>query len=148
MTQMAIDRELQSYAEDDNERELAVAVGGMQTQGSAPVDVVVIKDGIAVVGIELKTVLTNGNDKITMKAAAIERKHEWASRTGASLHTIVFDDRLVFGQDGRKLPEHRRVYHRPGCGSFRLCNMQEVVGGVDGVASLLEQYGGCRAANA
>ena len=142
---MPIDRELQSYAENENELELAVAIGGRTTQGSAPVDVVVMRDGCIVFGIELKTVLTNGNDKITMKSDAIARKHEWASATGADLHTIVFDDRGVFGVTGERLYENRRVYHRPGCGSFRLCNMQPVDGGIDGIVGLLEQYRGCHA---
>jgi hypothetical protein len=144
---MPIDRELQAYAENENELELAVAVGGKTTQGSAPVDVVVTRDGCVVFGIELKTVLTNGNDKITMKSDAIARKHDWAREAGADLHTIVFDDRGVFGPQGQRTPENRRVYHRPGCGSFRLCNMQPVDGGVGGIVSLLERYRECHAAN-
>jgi hypothetical protein len=130
---MAIDYEYQQHAEERNERELADALGGYATRGSAPVDVVVSRNGTPVCGIELKTLVTQGNDKITMKSDAMARKLEWAGETGAPLHTVVFDDRALLSGSGDRL-----IYYRYGIGSFRIGNMMLVEGGLQGLASLLD----------
>ena len=129
---MAIDWQYQQYAEEHNEAELAAAVGGRATRGSAPVDVIVLKGGVPAHGIELKTLVTQGNDKITMKSDAMARKMEWAEENAAHLHTVVFDDRDAMGD-----PARRRVYHRLGIGSFRIGNMRLLVGGLQELASLV-----------
>jgi hypothetical protein len=130
---MPIDWEYQQHAEENNERELAAAVGGFVTRGSAPVDVVVTRSGRPAHGIELKTLVTQGNDKITMKTAAMSRKFDWADEHGAELHTVVFDDRDAMDDTSK-----RRVYHRVGIGSFRIGNMRLLPGGLQELAGLLE----------
>jgi hypothetical protein len=130
---MPIDYEYQQHAEEHNENELAAALGGYATRGSAPVDVVVTRNGAPVCGIELKTLVTQGNDKITMKSDAMARKAQWADDCGAALHTVVFDDREMIAGSGE-----RRIYHRYGIGSFRICNMTPVAGGLQGLARLLD----------
>jgi hypothetical protein len=130
---MPIDWSYQQHAEENNERELAAALGGFVTRGSAPVDVVVTRHGRPAHGIELKTLVTQGNDKITMKTPAMDRKFDWASEHGAALHTVVFDDREAMDDASR-----RRVYHRLGVGSFRIGNMRLLEGGLQELAALLD----------
>lgn len=130
---MPIDWSYQQHAEEHNESELAAALGGYATRGSAPVDVVVTRGGRPAHGIELKTLVTQGNDKITMKTHAMARKLEWAGEHGAGLHTVVFDDREAMDDVSR-----RRVYHRFGVGSFRIGNMSLLEGGLQELAALLD----------
>ena len=129
---MAIDWSYQQHAEERNEQELADALGGSVTRGCAPVDVVVLRGGMPAHGIELKTMVTQGNDKITMKSSAMSRKFDWAEEHGAALHTVVFDDR-----DAMDDPSKRLVYHRLGIGSFRIGNMRMLPGGLQELADLL-----------
>jgi hypothetical protein len=129
---MPIDYAYQQHAEENNERELAAAIGGYATRGSAPVDVVVTRGGQPVCGVELKTLVTQGNDKITMKSDAMARKLEWSGKHAAPLHTVVFDDRDMISGRGE-----RRIYHRFGVGSFRIGNMTPVRDGLQGLARLL-----------
>ena len=67
--------------------------------------------------IEVKTIVTSDNNKITMRKAALERKkaeYEKLKKKGTAMHTVVFDER-----DGK-------IYYREGVGSFRLNAMEEV----------------------
>jgi hypothetical protein len=130
---MPIDWSYQQHAEERNESDLAAAVGGYATKGSAPVDVVVARDGVPAHGIELKTLVTQENDKITMKTPAMNRKMAWAEDCGATLHTVVFDDRNVMDD-----PRQRRVYYRHGLGSFRIGNMTLLERGLQELAELLD----------
>jgi hypothetical protein len=130
---MPIDWSYQQHAEERNEADLAAAVGGYATRGSAPVDVVITREGAPAHGIELKTLVTQGNDKITMKTHAMSRKIAWAEDCGASLHTVVFDDRNALDD-----PRQRLVYHRHGLGSFRIGNMTLLERGLQELAELLD----------
>jgi len=67
--------------------------------------------------IEVKTVVNNSNNKITMPGDAMVRKRKEARKFGkknTKVHTIVFDER-----DGK-------MYYRDDIGSFRLSAMEEV----------------------
>ena len=67
--------------------------------------------------IEVKTIVNNSNDKITMSKDALARKHKELRKFGKKntrAHTIVFDER------------NGKYYYRDDVGSFRLANMQEV----------------------
>ncbi len=69
--------------------------------------------------IEVKTLINNTNDKITMRRSALERKlaeGEKLSKKGTRLHTIVIDERSA----------STKYYHREGIGSYRLSAMDEV----------------------
>ena len=74
-------------------------------------------------GIEVKTMIDNDNDKITMRKGAVEKKTAWMRRNHASVHTVVVDDRDKFGN--KNFSGHR-LYYRRGFGSFRLVNMIKV----------------------
>jgi hypothetical protein len=69
--------------------------------------------------IEVKTVMDNNNDKITMHKSSRLRKMKEAEENGWELHTVAIDVR------GGK----RSYYYREGVGSFRLGNMQSVTVG-------------------
>ena len=127
------DRAIQRYAEE-NELEMARALGGASFKDGEPVDVVVPDEtGRVAHGIELKTIVFNSNAKITMKGDALARKRAWARREKATFHTVVIDDSQIYG--GGK--GQRTIYYRRGAGSFRIKNMYRVTGGWDEVKSLL-----------
>lgn len=92
------------------ERAVASIVGGKGTDDNQPVDVTVGKN----VGVEVKAVIDNGNNKITMHPESLARKEAWAKDNKATLHTVVVDTKTG------------KMYHREGVGSFRLANMQQV----------------------
>ena len=133
---MLIDKQAQDHAEKVNEEELAAAIGGVRTKGSHPVDVVVSMDGAIRHGLELKTLLSNTNDKITVKSDALERKNAWAIDNRATLHTVVFDD--------RDLESGRKIYWCLGCGAFRLSRLSRLHGGLEELANLLQLIGPSR----
>lgn len=87
-------------------------VGGRGTGDNNPVDVVVGGHGV-----EVKTLVDNSNDKVTMHPDSRDRKERWARREGKRLHTVVVDARPRGGG---------QVYYRAGVGSFRLASMTPV----------------------
>lgn len=111
----------QQWAEK-NEQDVVRMTGGKSTGDNKPTDVNV-KIGRKQHGVEVKTMLDNGNDKITMHPSSKARKEAWAKKNGATLHTIVIDDRKAFGSP--KDSGHR-IYYRRGVGSFRLHTMTKV----------------------
>ena len=88
--------------------------------GQRPVDVIV-RSGTRTMGVEVKTLVDNKNNKITMHADSYARKIAWARSNHASLHTIVFDKR----GGGMK------QYYRKGIGSFRMVGLAAVRNGPD-----------------
>ena len=120
--------DVQRYAEEHNEPAFAKNIGGASFRDNEPIDIVVADDsGRVAHGIELKTMVDNSNNKITMKGEAIRRKLSWARRNKAAIHTIVIDDSAVFNANGKG--EHdeskRRYFYRRGVGSFRVNGMYE-----------------------
>lgn len=122
------DKEIQRYSENENEPILAKATGGLSLKDNEPIDVIVIKSGIVQHGIELKTMVGNKANKITMKKSAIDRKAAWVKEHKAPMHTVVFDDQKVFNADGKgKHDESKRtIYYKRGMGSFRVDSMHKV----------------------
>lgn len=97
-------------------------VGGTRTNDNLPVDVIT-RIGGRVKGIEVKTMINNSNDKITMRSDAIARKDKWGAQNHASVHTVVIDDR---GRLGNRGYSGHRLYYAKGSGSFRLSGMTRV----------------------
>lgn len=89
------------------------AVGGVPTADNMPMDVL-SRDGKY--GLEVKTLTTQENNKITMHPASLRRKYAWAAKNKAKIGTVVLDMR-----HGVKSPS--AVYFHGGVGSFRLHNM-------------------------
>lgn len=118
-----IDRRIQRYAEEHNEPKFAALISGTSLPDNEPVDIVTGSGGV-----ELKTVVYNSNDKITMKRSAMEKKAKWERENGADVHTVVLDDRDVFNAKGEgDHDESKRVmYYRRGYGSFRIGAMHRV----------------------
>lgn len=136
-----IDKTVQRYAEEHNEPQFAQAVGGLSFKDNEPVDVVVgDASGRIAHGIELKTMVDNANNKITMKREAMERKARWSRANKATFHTVVIDDSAVFNAkgEGRHDESKRRLFYRRGFGSFRVGGMYEVKGGVEELKRLLD----------
>ena len=124
-----VDKEIQRYAEEHNEPRFAKAVGGVSFPDGEPIDVAIAgKDGIVAHGIELKTMVSNKANKITMKREAMERKAKWERKNKAPIHTVVIDDSEVFNAKGpgKHDESKRKIYYRRGYGSFRVNTMQQV----------------------
>ncbi len=123
-----VDKTIQRYAEEHNEPAFAKDIGGLSFKDNEPVDVVLGDGGIVKHGIELKTMVDNGNNKITMKRSAMERKAQWEKDNKATFHTVVIDDSAVFNANGEGKHDvsKRRLFYRRGYGSFRVGSMHEV----------------------
>lgn len=124
-----VDKTIQRYAEEHNEPAFAKALGGLSFKDNEPVDIVVgDASGRIKHGVELKTMVDNGNNKITMKQSAMQRKAKWEKANRATFHTVVFDDTAVFNANGpgKHDVSKRRIFYRRGFGSFRVGTMHEV----------------------
>lgn len=154
-----VGRDIQSYCEETNEPILAKMLGGSSIKDNQPVDVVVFKGNAkapvgpledhqyrsllakhgAMYGIEMKTVVSNKANKLTMKRSAMDLKRGWEQGAGVPIHTIVFDDSKVFNAlgAGRHDVTKRRIFYRLGYGSFRIDKMHEVKGGTKELKKLL-----------
>ena len=123
-----VDKSIQRYAEEHNEPKFAQSIGGLSFKDNEPVDVVVGDDGVIKHGIELKTMVSNKANKITMKRSAMERKAEWEKNNKATFHTVVIDDHKVFNAkgEGQHDESKRAIYYRRGFGSFRVNTMHRV----------------------
>jgi hypothetical protein len=132
--------DVQRYAEEYNEPRIAKALGdtkhiaskGRTTghlEDNEAADVVILDDkGKVKHGIELKTMVANKADKITMKKDAMERKVNWEKDHKATMHTVVINDEEVFNAlgEGQHDESNRRIFYRRGYGSFRVGTMYEV----------------------
>jgi hypothetical protein len=136
-------KEVQRYSEERNERDLAQVIGGKSLDNREPVDVQIkIKNKLH--GIELKTMVDNKHDKVSMKRSARENKAAWERRRGhGHVSTVVFNDENVI--PGKTLLEKtkaleryletgddtgfdfskRRIFYRRGYGNFYTRNMYE-----------------------
>ena len=135
-----VDSEIQRYAEDRNESQLAKKLGGKALDDNEPADVT-LEIGGKTHGIEVKTMVVGKNDKITMKRDAQERKAKWERKNKAKMHTVVIDDREVFNANGpgKHDESKRKILYRRGYGSFRTGGMHEVTGGTSELKSLMSK---------
>jgi hypothetical protein len=120
------DGKIQEYTKN-NERVFADRMGGKSFPDNEPVDVE-MKVGGKEHGIELKTITHGTNDKVTMKASAIERKVEWEKEHGTQVHTVVLDhrDKGIGGEGSKALHSGHEIYYKRGVGSFRIGTMLKV----------------------
>lgn len=110
---------------DNTESTVRQLIGGERTGDNSPFDVTV-QVGTSLDAVEVKTLVRNTNDKITMHPESRTRKEEWAEKNGARMHTIVFDRRDEYGQQaglGANNYSGHRMYYRRGVGAFRLSAM-------------------------
>lgn len=105
---------------DASEQMVRDAVGGKRTADNMPFDVL---SGNGKHAIEVKSMLHQSNDKITMRKAALDRKYNWAAKNNATAHTVVLDMR-----NGVTTPH--AVYYRKGVGSFRISSMTPLPNGL------------------
>ena len=133
-----VDATIQRYSEEHNESRLAKRIGGKSLPNGEPHDIELMI-GNKRHGIELKTMVSNKANKLTMKRSAMERKAEWERKNKATMHTVVFDDEKVFnaGGEGKHDESKRRIFYRRGYGSMRVNAMYEVKGGVKELKQLV-----------
>lgn len=124
-----VDKDIQRYAEEHNEPWIAKKLRGLSLPDGEPVDVMVPgQDGKVAHGLEVKTMVKNGNMKLTMDKYAQVRKVDWEQRQKAKFHTVVMDDHAVFNAngDGEHDVSKRVYYYRRGCaGSARVATMHK-----------------------
>lgn len=139
-----VGRDVQRYSEEHNEAQLAKSLGrgAKAIDDNAPHDVQ-WRDRGKTHGIELKTMVDNSNNKLTMKRSAMDRKAKWLrANRDRVFHTVVFNDGEAI--PGNSIAEKaaslnkfltkgcciqsakRRIFYRRGYGSFRVENMYEV----------------------
>lgn len=136
-----VGRTVQRYAEEHNEPRFAKVLGGQSHSlpDSEPLDVNwKDKSGKQIGNVELKTIILQKNDKITMDSYSQVRKTLKEQETGAAFHSVFSDDRKVFGAKGdigdknpgdpgyKELHDDskREYYYRRGiAGSARLGSM-------------------------
>lgn len=92
-------------------------IGGQPTDDHAPMDVLARTPSGRLNGVEVKTLIDNKNDKITMHPESLARKEAWVKEHGANGHTVVVDRRGV-------APAY---YYHAGFGSFRVPGSMERV---------------------
>ena len=91
---------------------IARVVGGESTLDNAPLDVLVGRHGI-----EVKALLSQKNDKLTMHPESLARKEAFVRREKLVGHTVAIDLRD---------PKAPQLYYAKGFGSFRLSGMERV----------------------
>ena len=96
---------------DKSERMVARALGMERTADNAAFD---LEDEHT--AIEVKTLMDNDNQKITMHPESLRRKQEWAAARGKATFTVVVDRRLT-------TPKY---FIKEGLGSFRIGSMERV----------------------
>lgn len=125
-----VDSRIQRYSEEHNEPRLAKKLKGKSEPDNKAYDIAITDaKGKMAHGVELKTMVSNGNDKITMKGSAQDRKIAWEKDNKATFHTVVFDDRKVYnahGEGKHGSESDRVILYRRGGGSFRTGTMHKV----------------------
>lgn len=120
-----VNKDVQRYAEEHNEPRFAKVVGGVSHPDSEPMDVTAKNGDLC----ELKTLVNNSNDKITMDSYSQVRKIVKEQETGKQFHTIISDDQKVYnaGGAGKHGSDKDRVYYyrRGVAGSARLGTMHK-----------------------
>jgi hypothetical protein len=102
---------------DHSEQVLADGLSMSRTPDNSPFDLRTDE-----VGVEVKTMVNQKNDKITMSKAAIGRKLAEQRAEGIKIYTVVADRRAA----GLKGGGNATYYYREGVGSFRLGQMTKV----------------------
>lgn len=139
--QVPTGKEVQRYAEEHNEPRFAKVLGGKSHShpDSEPKDVTwADKIGKPLGLIEMKTLVTQKNDKITMDTYSQVRKVLDEQKENVPFHTVISDDREVFhahggfgesfpGEEGysEKHDDAKRIYYyrRGIAGSARISTM-------------------------
>jgi RNA:NAD 2'-phosphotransferase (TPT1/KptA family) len=94
---------------------LAQVLNGEPTTGNEPMDVLVNARG-QLHGVEIKALIDNNHDKITMHPESRRRKERWVRKNKAKGHTVAVDTRT-------KTPTY---YYKKGFGAFRISNMERL----------------------
>lgn len=121
----------------ESEHEVAKIIGGKRTEDfehNHTVDVMT-QSGNRLIGIEMKTLTTGDNAKMTVHPRSKDRKEEWASGRGRDesvplsgskreLHSVFVDKSDMHPKGGQY--SGNRMYYRSGVGSYRMHTMTPV----------------------
>jgi hypothetical protein len=121
------------------EKVFASAIGGTHMADNQPIDVTAPRASTkGLHGFEVKTLVNQKNDKITMKREAIDAKVAWSRANKGVLHTVVLDHRDRFdGGANASLHSGGEVYYSRGIGALRLSSMHKCQG-MDELKSLID----------
>lgn len=123
---MNVATKVQQDVAEKCEVKVTSALGGIKSHDNSPFDIVIGK-----VGIEVKALINQTNDKITQKGDAIDRKNTYAEANGIKrMYTVAVDYRQSMTKP--------TVYMRQGVGSFRLGSMIKVAGGFKGLKGVIK----------
>lgn len=112
--------EKQRHAES-RQAEAAKKLKGSNTPNNDPFDIV-RPDAL----IEVKTMVDNSNDKITVHPESRKRKEAAARKAGKPHYTVVIDDRDEFmGGKNKAQFSGNKIYWRKGVGAFELRAMNK-----------------------
>ena len=105
---------------ESNEREAAMSLKFEKSSDNKPMDVTQKING-RLVGVEVKSLLDNHNDKLTMHPDSKDRKESWAQSNNGKTYTVAVDDRDTFNGGANKSQHSgNRLYIKEGVGSFRV----------------------------
>lgn len=106
---------------------LANQLKAKQLSDNEPVDVVLVDQLGIEHGIEVKTLLDNTHNRITVHPDSLRRKQAWQNQGSRRLHTVVVDERDTFdeGANATQFSGHK-IYYRKGVGSYNLSQMLRV----------------------
>lgn len=93
---------------------IANMLGGNHITGNKPMDVILVHPNGKTYGIEVKAVIKNKNEKLTMHPESLDRKVAWGRKHHASVHTVVVD------------MQSRQILYRRGVGSFEFGTMDRI----------------------
>lgn len=99
-------------AADLQEKLCAKALGGKSWPDSEQLDIIV-HNGNRLIGIEMKTIMVAGKDRIWIKGKALDRKLDWKKQTKGEMYTVAVDTR-----NGK-----HDIYMRSGVGPWYTHNM-------------------------
>lgn len=118
-----VDKAIQRYAEEFNEPRFAKVVKGISHPDSEPMDVTTGSGDL----VEMKTLVDNSNNKITMDSYSQVRKIVKEKEGGVNFHTVVSDDSLIYKADGKHDESQPRTYYyrRGVAGSARIGSMHK-----------------------
>jgi HD superfamily phosphodiesterase len=109
---------------DREQARTAKLIRGTNIPGNAPFDV-----HRGVHAIEVKTVMDNKNDKITMHPPSRRRKEAFAKDHKMMSHTVMIyvQGKTYEGEDGELYVRgQRKYYYKAGVGAYRRGGMKEV----------------------
>lgn len=111
---------------EQGEQLVTKALHGEQQHNNSPMDVTLKLPNGKIMGLEVKSMLQQKQDRIYIKGNALTRKVAWGKTNKAPIGTVALDFRTN--------PDKPDVYYKSGVGAFHIGSMSPVQGGLKGLA--------------